>query len=137
MEDVKIMGKRKLMLGKNAAKNSVYVSLFLDGLGIPRKLKGYGYLKTTILSLMDDQSRFNSLHSNIYEPASHILGIKPNSIDHVIRKARMTGWDEIGYEKERAIGRKFHCKSRPSKLTNKELLRYIIRYLSNGGDVNL
>ena len=101
------------------------VSKSLRELGVPAHILGYKYLRTAILSCLEDESLINSFTKRLYPAIAKEYGSSSSKVERAIRHAIEVSWDRGTMEGFEEL---FGCSVCPEKgkPTNSEFIATIV-----------
>lgn len=116
-EEAKGMSAKKL--------NAKIVSKMLRELGVPAHILGYKYLRTAILSCLEDESLINSITKRLYPAIGKEYGSSSSKVERAIRHAIEVSWNRGTMEGFEEL---FGCSVSPEKgkPTNAEFISAIV-----------
>lgn len=100
------------------------VTEMLHELGIPAHIKGYQYIRTSIIMAVNDMDILNSITKQLYPEVAKEHGTTPSRVERAIRHAIEVAW---GRGKDETISELFGyaVNSRKVKPTNSEFIALI------------
>ncbi len=105
----------------------VMISNTLLNLGIPTKLKGYGYLREAIRIFADDPNQ--TITKELYTEVANRCNATAMQVERSIRTAIQTAWD---HQDSQVWSRYFPCESGGGRPTNGEFVARLADYLNTG-----
>ena len=108
------------------------VTALLSGLGMPSRLRGYGYLRTALRLALEEPELLRGLNRRLYPAVAAEHGATAPAVERAIRHAVAVTWQRGGGERCRALlGRGCSCVGEvPS---NGEFLTMLAECLLPGG----
>ena len=114
--------------------NAKIVSKMLRELGVPAHILGYKYLRTAILSCLEDETLIISYTRRLYPAIAKEYGSSPSKVERAIRHAIEVAWDRGTIE---GFEQLFGCSVCPEKgkPTNAEFISAIVDSLKLDYDI--
>lgn len=96
-------------------------------LSIKPNLKGYHYLKTAVRICMKDMEELNGITKRLYPSIARKHGVTADSVEHAIRHAIVTAWNNGNMDVQRAIFG--YCREDGKRPTNTEFIMHMLEYV--------
>lgn len=79
--------------GESEQALKIQVTEILHQIGVPAHIKGYHYLRESILMAIDDPELINSVTKRLYPGVARIFGTTASRVERAIRHAIEVAWD--------------------------------------------
>jgi len=109
---------------KNIGDIETQVTKMIHQIGVPAHIKGYQYLRTAILLVMDDSNIINSVTKQLYPSIGKIFTTTSSRVERAIRHAIEVAWDRGDYETITEIFG-YTIQSTRGKPTNSEFIAMV------------
>ena len=102
----------------------VMVTKIIHEIGVPAHIKGYQYLRTSIIMSVNDMEMLNSVTKQLYPTIAKMYGTTPSRVERAIRHAIEVAWSR---GKTDTINALFGCSMGVGKIkpTNSEFIALI------------
>ncbi|MDE6593141.1 MAG: sporulation initiation factor Spo0A C-terminal domain-containing protein [Oscillospiraceae bacterium] len=102
------------------------ITKIIRKIGIPANIKGYRYIRTAIMLVINDPSLLESVTKELYPEIARLHDATPARVERAIRHAITVAWDRAEGDEE-YLSKRLHCRidfsgARP---TNSELIALI------------
>lgn len=89
-----ILGNTEITEKEESVQNSLleYVTNVMHDLGFPAHIKGYGYLRTAILMVLEDPNKINYITKVLYLDLAREYKTTPSRVERAIRHAIELAW---------------------------------------------
>ena len=126
--DKSAYAKSAMMPFKDAAHNSpdieTQVTKMIHQIGVPAHIKGYQYLRTAIILVMQDTNIINSVTKQLYPTIGKIFSTTSSRVERAIRHAIEVAWDRGDYDTITEIFG-YTIQSTRGKPTNSEFIAMV------------
>ena len=109
----------------------VRVSNVLHELGVPSHIRGYRYLRTAIIMVVEDVDLLNNITKGLYTSIAKVEDTTGSRVERAMRHAIETSWHRANYELTNKIF-KYTIKYEKSKPCNSEYIAIIADNLRLG-----
>jgi len=83
---------------RNSADIETQVTKMIHQIGVPAHIKGYQYLRTAIILVMQDSNIINSVTKQLYPSIGKIFSTTSSRVERAIRHAIEVAWDRGDYD---------------------------------------
>ena len=109
---------------RNSADIETQVTKMIHQIGVPAHIKGYQYLRTAIILVMQDSNIINSVTKQLYPSIGKIFSTTSSRVERAIRHAIEVAWDRGDYDTITEIFG-YTIQSARGKPTNSEFIAMV------------
>ena len=120
---------------KNPASLKQTVTNILHEIGVPAHIKGYKYLRESIIIVVNDMDVINAITKELYPRVADTFQTTPSRVERAIRHAIEVAWDRGDLDTlQRFFGHTTDANK--GKTTNSEFIALVADYILVEGEKN-